>query len=638
MTDQDRTKVLSDYDLYLLNEGRHWRMYDRLGAHPTTIDGVEGVTFAVWAPNADYVAVVGDFNDWDCSRHPMHKYIPSGFWEIFVPEAREGALYKYYIGREGWNRERCDPVGFATEVPPRNASRVVELNRYAWNDADWIEQRAKTDWLKKPISIYEVHLGSWRKQFKPRGVWPTARDVAQELVDYVKDLGYTHIELMPMAEHPLTASWGYQVTGYFAATARYGNPEDLMALIDLCHQNGIGVIMDWVPAHFPKDEFGLARFDGTALYEHEDPRRGEHRDWGTYIFNYDRYEVRNFLIANALFWIDKYHIDGLRVDAVASMLYLDYSRKEGDWLPNEYGGRENLGAIAFLKEMNVQTHGHFPGILTIAEESTAWPAITKPTYAGGLGFSMKWNMGWMNDTLHYFKNDPLFRKYHHHELTFSQLYAWSENFILPFSHDEVVHGKGSLLGKMPGDPWQRFANLRLLLSYQIAHPGKKLMFMGSELGMWDEWNFDGELPWDLLQWDAHKGMQNLVRDLNHLMQREPAMYEKDCDPTGFEWIDCNNWDESILVFLRRSCFADNYLLVAMNFTPIPRWSYRIGVPDAAIFEEVFNSDSQSYGGSGVGNYGQSVAEPIPMHGRPASMSIHVPPLGAVFFKPKLTQK
>ncbi len=509
--------LLTDYDLHLLNEGRHWQCYNRLGAQLRTIDGVEGVNFAVWAPNATSVSVVGDFNNWDGRRHPMRKHIPSGFWELFVPGLSEGTLYKYQIRHGNWTFEKCDPFGFGAEVPPLTASKVIDLNRYHWHDTAWMGERPKTNWLERPLSFYEVHLGSWRRPGDDPRRWLTYRDLAHQLVEYCKEMGYTHLELLPPSEHPLSASWGYQTVGYYAATSRYGSPQDFMYFIDLCHQNGIGVVVDWVPAHFPRDGHGLRQFDGTALYEHADPRRGEHRDWGTLIFNYGRHEVRNYLISNALFWFDKYHIDGVRVDAVASMLYLDYSRQDGDWLPNEYGGRENIQAIGFLKQLNEQAHGQFPGILTIAEESTAWPSVSRPTYLGGLGFSLKWNMGWMNDTLGYMHHEPIHRKYHHDELTFSLIYAFHENFVLPLSHDEIVHCKGSLLDQMPGDLWQKFANLRLLYSYLWTHPGKKLLFMGCEFGQWNEWNFDESLQWHLLQWDTHRGLQKCVADLNGML-------------------------------------------------------------------------------------------------------------------------
>ena len=625
---------LSDYDIHLLGEGTHWSSYEKLGAHIREVDGVRGVNFTVWAPNARGVSVVGNFNKWDGRRHQMQKRIPSGFWEIFVPDLKEGEAYKYQIKQgDGVVAERSDPYGFFAEVPPCTASIVADLSKYSWNDAQWLEERAKFDWQHKPVSIYEVHLGSWRRPGDEPHKWLSYRETACQLVDYVKEMGYTHIELMPVSEHPLTASWGYQVVGYFSATSRYGSPEDFMYFVDLCHQNGIGVILDWVPAHFPKDGHGLRRFDGTALYEHADPRQGEHQDWGTCIFNYGRNEVRNFLIANALFWLDKYHIDGLRVDAVASMLYLDYSREEGEWVPNEFGGRENIKAIEFLKKMNEEVHLQHKGVLTIAEESTAWGGVSRPTYTGGLGFSMKWNMGWMNDSLRYMRHDPVHRKYHHDELTFSLIYAFHENFVLPISHDEVVHGKCSIMDQMPGDLWQKFANTRLLYSYMWTHPGKKLQFMGCEFGQWKEWNFDESLDWHLLQWDTHQGLQKCLADLNHLYKNEPALHELDFDGNGFEWIDCHNWESSTFVYLRKAKNPKDHLVVAANFTPIPR-CYRIGVPEAVWYDEIFCSDAQIYGGSGVGNAPGLQADDQGSHFRPAAINLTIPPLGMTILKPR----
>jgi len=626
--------LLTDYDLYLLGEGRHWQCYERLGAHLRTIDGVEGVNFAVWAPNATSVSVVGDFNAWDGRRHPMRKHIPSGFWELFVPGLSEGTLYKYQIRHYDNVFEKSDPMAFGAECPPQTASKVVDLDRFHWHDLQWMSGRHDKDWLHEPLSFYEVHLGSWRRPGDDPTRWMTYRETAHQLVEYVKQMGYTHIELLPVAEHPLSASWGYQITGYYAATARYGTPQDFMYLVDLCHQNGIGVVLDWVPAHFPRDAHGLRRFDGTALYEHADPRQGEHRDWGTHIFNYGRHEVRNFLTSNALFWMDKYHIDGIRVDAVASMLYLDYSRESGDWLPNEFGGRENLQAISFLKEMNEQVHLQYPGALTIAEESTAWPGVSRPTHLGGLGFSLKWNMGWMNDTLRYFRHEPIHRKYHHDELTFSLIYAFHENFVLPLSHDEVVHLKGSLLDQVPGDLWQKFANLRTLYTYMWTHPGKKLLFMGGEFGQWNEWNFDTSLQWDLLQWDSHQGLQRCMADLNRLYRNEPALHKLDFDNGGFEWIDCHDHDNSSLSYLRRAKDPNDFLIVCCNFTPVPRKHHRLGVPEACWYEEVFNSDSTFYNGSNVGNGPGVQATGQESHGRPASVQITLPPLGVTVLKPR----
>jgi len=626
--------LLTDYDLHLLNEGRHWKSYERLGAQLRTVDGVDGVNFAVWAPNATSVSVVGDFNAWDNRRHPMRKHIPSGFWELFVPGLGEGTLYKYSLRHRDQTFEKSDPLGFAAEIPPRTASKVIDLSRYHWHDQGWMGRRAGTNWLEQPMSIYEVHLGSWRRPGDDPTRWLTYRESAHQLVEYCKEMGYTHIELLPVAEHPLSASWGYQTVGYYAVTSRYGLPQDFMYFVDLCHQNDLGVLLDWVPAHFPRDGHGLRRFDGTALYEHSDPRQGEHRDWGTHIFNYGRYEVRNFLISNALFWLDKYHIDGLRVDAVASMLYLDYSRQEGDWIPNEFGGRENLPAISFLKLFNEQTHVQYPGIVTIAEESTAWPSVSRPPYLGGLGFSFKWNMGWMNDTRRYMHHDPVHRKFHHDELTFSLIYAFHENFMLPLSHDEVVHGKGSLLDQMPGDLWQRFANLRLMYSYMWTHPGKKLLFMGGDFGQWNEWNFDTSLQWDLLQWPAHEGLRKCMADLNRLLRRERSLYEVDFDGKGFDWIDCHNHDESTLVYMRRAKDPNDYVIVACNFTPCPRMTHRIGVPELCWYDEVFNSDSSYYGGSNLGNFPGRQAEPVNWHGRKASIEVVLPPLASVVFRPR----
>jgi 1,4-alpha-glucan branching enzyme len=625
--------LLTEYDLYLLNEGRHWQSYSRLGAQLRAIDGVEGINFAVWAPNATGVSVVGDFNGWDGRRHPMRKHIPSGFWELFVPGLSAGNLYKYQIRHHGETFEKADPYGFGAECPPRTASQVVDLSRHHWHDSAWMNRRRERHWLEEPLSFYEVHLGSWRRPGDDPNRWLSYRDLAHQLVEYVKMMGYTHIELLPVAEHPLSASWGYQVIGYYAATARYGSPQDFMYLVDLCHQNDIGVVLDWVPAHFPRDGHGLRRFDGTALYEHADPRQGEHLDWGTLIFNYGRHEVRNFLVSNALFWLEKYHIDGLRVDAVASMLYLDYSRKEGEWVPNAYGGRENLGAIATIKEFNEQVHLQHPGVLTIAEESTAWPGVSRPTYLGGLGFSLKWNMGWMNDTRRYMHKEPIHRKYHHDELTFSLIYAFHENFVLPLSHDEVVHGKGSLLDQMPGDLWQRFANLRLMYSYMWTHPGKKLLFMGGDFGQWTEWNFDTSLEWHLLQWETHQGVQKCLADLNRLLRQEKSLHEVDFDWRGFEWIDCHNHEECVLSYIRRAKNSDDYLVICCNFTPVPRLEYRVGVPEACWYSEIFNSDSSFYAGSNLGNGPGRQAEPIGHHGRGASMTVVLPPLATVVFKP-----
>ena len=626
--------LLTDYDLHLLGEGHHWESYLRLGAHLREIHGIPGVNFAVWAPNAESIGVIGDFNGWDRRKHAMRKHVPSGIWELFIPELKLGAQYKFSVKLPGGAVvEKCDPYAFAAEVPPRTANIVADLEAYQWNDQQWLSERPARNALTAPMSIYEVHLGSWQRNNDGGCPWLNYRDLAHRLVAYCEKMGYTHIELMPVSEHPFTGSWGYQTVGYFAVTSRYGSPEDFQYFVDHCHQHNIGVLIDWVPAHFPKDSHGLDYFDGTALYEHADPKQGEHPDWGTKIFNYGRNEVRNFLISNALFWLDKYHIDGLRVDAVASMLYLDYSREEGEWIPNQFGGRENLEAISFLKEFNEQVHLQYPGVLTVAEESTAWGGVSRPTYLGGLGFSMKWNMGWMNDTLRYMRHESIHRGYHHDELTFSLIYAFTENFVLPFSHDEVVHGKGSMLDQMPGDLWQRFANLRLLYAYQWTHPGKKLTFMGAEIAQWNEWNYEADLQWDLLQWESHQGIQRLVADLNHLYRREPALHQ-DFEHTGFEWVDCHNHNDSVLVFLRRGANPADFVLVACNFTPVVRTNYRIGVPNGGFYAEIFNSDSQHYAGSNVGNFPGLLAEESESHGRPYSVLMTLPPLSVVVFKPQ----
>ena len=627
--------IWSDYDRYLFGEGRHWRAYDLMGAHPRTVDGVSGVNFSVWAPNATGVSVIGDFNRWDRRMHPMRKHIPAGIWELFIPDLKPGTIYKYALQLQQGLAERADPYGFGTEQPPKTASVVSDLSTFAWGDEQWLEQRAARNGLDAPLSIYEVHLGSWKRGNHGHD-WLDYRELAHQLVEYCHQLGFTHVELMPISEHPYTGSWGYQTLGYFAATSRYGGPDDFMYFVDYCHRNDIGVLIDWVPAHFPRDEHGLRQFDGTALYEHADPRQGEHPDWGTLIFNYDRTEVRNFLLSNALFWLDKYHIDGLRVDAVASMLYLDYSREEGDWIPNQYGGRENLGAISLLKDFNEQVHGQFPGVLTIAEESTAFTGVSRPTYDGGLGFSLKWNMGWMNDTLQYMRKDPIHRRYHQNDLTFSLIYAFTENFCLPLSHDEVVHGKGSLLDQMAGgeDLWQRFANLRLLFTYMWTHPGKKLLFMGGDIGQWNEWNCDQSLQWDLLQWDSHRGMQRLVTDLNALYRREPALHQVDFEPEGFEWIDCHNEQDCVLAYLRRGRDPQDYLLIGCNFTPVPRLQYRLGVTEQCHFAEVFNSDSTHYDGSNMGNGGGIQATSVGAQQRPYSVQVTLPPLSVIVLKPQ----
>ena len=626
--------VLTEFDLYLMGEGRHYDTYEKLGAHLMTLEGVGGVHFAVWAPSAKRVGVVGDFNRWDGRVHSMRARGSSGIWEIFIPELAEGAIYKFeIIGPDGNMLPlKADPYAFGSELRPNTGSIVTNLETYRWNDADWLSQRPTKNWFQSPVSIYEVHLGSWRHVPEDHNRWLTYRELGDELIPYAKDLGYTHLELLPVMEHPYDGSWGYQTLGYFAATSRYGSPQEFMRFVDRCHQANIGVILDWTPAHFPRDAHGLAQFDGSHLYEHADPRQGAHPDWGTLVYNYGRNEVQNYLISNALFWLDKYHIDGLRVDAVASMLYLDYSRKQGEWIPNQYGGRENLHAIGFLKRMNEVAHGKFPGILTIAEESTAWPAVSRPTYLGGLGFSFKWNMGWMNDTLKYFSHDPVHRKYEHNKITFSMLYAFTENFVLPFSHDEVVHGKNSLLHKMPGDLWQQFANLRLLYGYHYAHPGKKLLFMGQEFAQRSEWSEARSLDWHLLQWDSHRGVQNLVRDLNHIYSSEPALHQVEFEWHGFEWIDANDADNGVLSFMRRGKRAEDLLVVVLNATPVVREGYRLGVPQPGHYREILNTDASHYGGSNVGNAGGQQASDQPAQGHSNSLVLTLPPLAAVYLK------
>jgi 1,4-alpha-glucan branching enzyme len=625
---------LTDFDLHLLAEGSHYRTYEKLGAHLAEHDGQSGARFAVWAPNAREVSVIGDFNGWDRARNPMTVRPEAGVWECFVPGVRPGALYKYGITSRDrrYRVDKADPYAFASALRPDTASKIWDLSGYEWGDAQWMAARARTAPLQAPLAIYEVHFGSWMRVPEDGNRWLTYREAATKLADYVVEMGYTHVEFLPLSEHPFDGSWGYQASGYYAPTSRFGTPQDLMFLIDTLHQRGIGVILDWVPAHFPRDEHGLAYFDGTHLYEHADPRQAEHRDWGTYIFNFGRREVANFLISNALFWLAMYHVDGLRVDAVASMLYLDYSRAPGDWLPNRYGGRENLEAIDFLRRFNEQVYAEHPGVMTIGEESTAWPMVSRPTYVGGLGFGFKWDMGWMHDTLVYIGHNPVHRRFHHDKLTFRMLYAFTENFMLPLSHDEVVHGKGSLLGRMPGDDWQRFANLRLLLGYQYLQPGKKLLFMGGDIGQWREWNHDTSLDWHLLEHAPHRGLQRWVRDLNTLYRGEPSLHVNDCAPGGFEWIDCNDADNSAISFLRRGGPSDPVLVVACNFTPVPRQNYRLGVPHGGDWQEVLNGDAPLYGGSGQGNMGGVSAAPIPVHGRSHSLTITLPPLAIVVFK------
>ena len=621
---------ISDHDLYLFNEGRLRQAYRTLGSHAIDIDGVSGVRFSVWAPNAERVSVIGDFNRWDGRVNPMAVHGLSGVWELFVPGLPAESRYKYEIRNRNSGEiiVKTDPYANWYELRPNNAARTPPDGKAAWQDAGWLTRRSQWNWLHAPLNIYEIHAGSWMRH--PDGRFYSYRELAAHLIPYVTKMGYTHIELLPVSEHPLDESWGYQTTGYFAATSRHGPPEDLKFLIDSCHQAEIGVILDWVPAHFPRDLFALARFDGSALYEHEDPRLGLHQDWGTYIFNYGRNEVKSFLLSSAHYWLSEFHLDGLRVDAVASMLYLDYSRSPDEWLPNRYGGRENLEAIDFLRELNIMVHEDFPGALTLAEESTAWPAVSRPTYVGGLGFSMKWNMGWMNDTLSYMRHDPVYRRFHQDQLTFGQLYAYSENFVLPLSHDEVVHGKGSLLSKMPGDAWQQFANLRLLFAYQMTSPGKKLNFMGNEFAQGPEWNAGWELSWAQLQHELHRGVQSLLRDLNQLYRRLPALHELDFESRGFSWVDCHDADNSVISYLRHACDG-SFVLVVLNFTPVPRMDYRIGVPAEGVYKELFNSDSGCYGGSNLGNMGRIKSSGKPAMGRSDSIVISLPPLAGIIF-------
>jgi 1,4-alpha-glucan branching enzyme len=625
---------IPDFDIHLFREGRHWHIYRVLGAHRKLVDGVSGVLFAVWAPSAERVSVVGDFNDWDGRTHTMRVRGGSGIWELFIPGLRSGQPYKYELrSREnGKLLVKTDPYGQQFEMRPATASLVPGENAYEWHDEQWLDSRREKDWRHSPICIYEVHLGSWRRD--EHGHFLNYRTLARELVDYVRQTGFTHIELLPITEHPLDASWGYQTTGYFAPTSRFGSPDDFRYFVDLCHQNGIGILLDWVPAHFPRDSFGLARFDGSALYEHHDPRRGEHADWGTLIYNYGRNEVSNFLLSSAVFWLEEFHLDGLRVDAVASMLYHDYSRDNDQWLPNIYGGRENLEAVNFLRELNTVTHSAYPGTLVIAEESTAWPGVSRPVNLGGLGFSMKWSLGWMHDTLNYMQHDPVHRKYHHNDLTFGLLYAFTENFVLPFSHDEVVHGKQSMLYKQSGDDWQQFANLRLLYTYMYTSPGKKLLFMGNEIAQGREWNFDGSVEWQLLDYEYHRGVQKLVSDLNRLYREIPSLHRFDFDSEGFDWIDCNAAELSTLSYIRRD--GDDFIVVSLNFTPQPRHQYRIGVPAAGNYLERFNSDSGYYGGSDLGNRGQVEAEFVPWNGHPYSIALTLPPLAGIVLQYRKT--
>jgi 1,4-alpha-glucan branching enzyme len=620
---------LPEFDRQLFAEGKHWHAYRKMGAHLHTVDNITGVLFTVWAPNAGRVSVIGDYNRWDGRCHPMRSLGSSGIWELFIPGLAAGCFYKFEI----LNRQshqiltKTDPFGQQFELRPDTSSIVVHDDTYQWQDQTWMKNRSSHDWLHEPMSIYEVHLGSWK--LDDQGNFLSYRTLATELVDYVKELGFTHIELMPITEHPLDASWGYQTTGYFAPTSRFGTPDDFRFFMDTCHQNNIGVILDWVPAHFPKDDFALARFDGTPLFEHEDPRKGEHRDWGTLIYNYGRNEVKNFLLSSAIFWLEEFHLDGLRVDAVASMLYLDYSREEGEWIPNQYGGNENIEAIDFFRELNTVTHQQHPGTVMMAEESTAWPGVTRPTWVGGLGFSMKWNMGWMNDILEYMKEDPVHKRYHHDQLTFGMLYAFTENFTLPFSHDEVVHGKGSLVSKMPGDEWQRFANLRLLYTMMYTYPGKKLLFMGCEFGQGRQWDFSQSLDWYVLDYPHHKGVQTLLKDLNHIYRAHSALFKHDFDHQGFEWIDCHDSEQSVISYRRKD--GEHDLITVLNFTPVVRDNYRIGVPTAGTYQEIFNSDSGLYDGSNVGN-GNVSSEPIPWMNLPHSVNLTLPPLGGMILK------
>lgn len=620
--------LFSEYDIWLFKEGTHTKLYEKFGAH--VID--DGVYFAVWAPWATYVSVIGDFNHWDKWTHPLRKK-EGGIWEGLIKGVREGQKYKFFVERSwtGYSQDKSDPFGFFFEIPPRTATIVWKLD-FQWGDDRWMNERQKIQNHESPISIYEVHIGSWRRVPEENNRFLNYRELAHYLIEYLKEMNFTHVEFLPVMEHPFYASWGYQITGYFAPTSRYGKPQDFMYLIDLLHQNNIGVILDWVPSHFPSDGFALAFFDGSHLYEYSDPQKRWHPDWGSFVFDYAKGEVRSFLLSSAHFWFEKYHIDGIRVDAVASMLYLDYSRKEGEWTPNIYGGKENLEAIHFIRSLNESLYREFEGIHTIAEESTAWPMVSRPTYAGGLGFGMKWNMGWMHDTLFFFSKDPIYRKYHTNSITFSIWYAFSENFVLPLSHDEVVHGKGSLISKMPGDEWQKFANLKLLYGYMWTHPGKKLLFMGGEFAQWSEWNHDKSLDWHLLEKPQHKQIQQWLKDLNKIYKQEKALHQTDFYHEGFEWIDFSDTDQTIISYLRKSKDGKDIILIVCNFTPVPRYNYRIGVPRKGFWKELLNSDSHYYGGSGIGNFGGVNAENIPHHGRPFSVSLTLPPLGIVIMK------
>lgn len=629
----ESNSLLTDFDIHLFKTGKHFKLYEKMGSHITTMNGKKGTYFAVWAPNARAVSVIGNFNGWNNGKHALSpRWDESGIWEGFFTDIHKGEVYKYAIhSNTGDYLEKADPFALFAEVPPKTASIVWETN-YTWKDKKWLEKRKSEIGKTKPYSVYELHIGSWRRKLEDGNRSLSYGELATELVDYVKEMGFTHVEFLPVMEHPFFGSWGYQVTGYYAPSSRYGAPEDFMYLVDCLHQAGIGVILDWVPSHFPGDDHGLYKFDGTHLYEHEDPRKGFHPDWKSYIFNYGRNEVRSILISNAIYWLDRFHIDGLRVDAVASMLYLDYSRKEGEWIPNQYGGRENIESIVFLKEFNEQVYSHFPDIITIAEESTAWPGVSRPTYLGGLGFGQKWMMGWMHDTLHYFQNDPVHRKYHQNEITFSIMYAFTENFMLPLSHDEVVHGKGSLMGRMPGDEWRRFANLRLLFGYMYTHPGTKLLFMGGEFGQTSEWNHDHSLDWHLLQYAPHKGVQSLMKDLNALYKQEPALYKYAFEERGFEWVDYSDHQNSVMIYQRKADERDELLLVICNFTPQTLSQYRVGVPYRGQWKEIFNSDDLKYGGSGALNQGNLNTSPIKYHNRDYSVALTLPPLGITVIK------
>ncbi|HSE90808.1 MAG TPA: 1,4-alpha-glucan branching protein GlgB [Candidatus Binatia bacterium] len=633
MGSHETASLLTDKDLYLFNEGSHFQLYDKLGAHVVNHEGVSGTQFAVWAPNAAQVFVMGDFNGWNKNSDPLHPKAESGIWEGFFPGIGNGTLYKYHIVSRfnDYRVDKTDPFSIFNEIPPKTASIVWNLD-YQWGDEGWMTSRRQRNALDKPMAIYEMHLGSWRRVAEQSNRSLSYRELAPQLADYLERLGYTHVEFLPVMDHPFFGSWGYQITGYFAPSGNYGTPQDFMVLVDTLHQRGIGLILDWVPSHFPADEHGLAFFDGTHLYEHADPRQGYHPEWNSYIFNYGRKEVQSFLISNALFWLRHYHIDGLRVDAVASMLYLDYARKPGEWIPNQYGGRENVEAIGFLRRLNEEVYKNHPDVQTIAEESTSWPMVSKPNYVGGLGFGLKWDMGWMHDTLEYMSQDPIYRRYHHNKLTFRMIYAFHENFVLPLSHDEVVYGKRSLIGKMPGDDWQKFANLRALFGYMYAQPGKKLLFMGGEFGQWREWVHDGNLDWDLLNYPGHAGLQKWVQELNRLYRSEPALYEMDCDPAGFEWIDCDDADSSAVTLIRKGKSSSTIILVVCNFTPVPRYSYRLGSPRSGFWQELLNSDASEYGGSNMGNLGGIETVPVPLHGRPYSLTITLPPLSVSFFK------